>query len=61
MPHQATLQISSHDRRPSRLSQWLADKKIEEAQRMSPEERLRLAFELSDFCLELKLPCSAKH
>ena len=48
-------------RRPSRLSGWLADKKIEEARQMKPEERLLLGLELSDFCLELKHSCSDKH
>jgi hypothetical protein len=47
-------------RRPSRLSGWLASQKIEEARRMTPGERLRLALELSDACLALKLACSAK-
>jgi hypothetical protein len=56
----ATLRIPARGRRPSRLSGWLAGKKIEEARRMKPEERLRLALELSDFCLELKLACCAK-
>lgn len=47
-------------RRPSRLSAWLAGKKIEEARRMTAEERLLLAFELSDFCFALNHPCSEK-
>jgi hypothetical protein len=42
------------------LSGWLASRKIEEARRMTPEERLRLAIELSDACLTLKLACSNK-
>lgn len=42
------------------MSEWLAAKKIKEARRMKPQERLRLALELSDFCLELKLASSAK-
>ncbi|MGH7771811.1 MAG: hypothetical protein ACREQA_06195 [Candidatus Binatia bacterium] len=53
-------QILNLRRRPSRLSGWLTSKKIEEARRMNPEERLLLALELSDFCLELKLACSNK-
>ncbi|MEW6245374.1 MAG: hypothetical protein AB1555_01555 [Nitrospirota bacterium] len=48
-------------RRHSRLSGWLAGQKIEAARRMTPEERLLLALELSDFCFELKRTCSAKH
>jgi len=47
-------------RRPSRLSGWLAEKKIEEARRMKPEQRLLLALELSDLCRELAQACSAK-
>lgn len=58
-PH-APLQTLTRRRRPSRLSGWLASKKIEEARRMTPEERLLLALELSDFCVELQLACSAK-
>ncbi len=53
-------QLINLRRRPSRLSNWLTNKKIEEARRMKPEERLRLALELSDFCHELKLACSAR-
>ena len=47
-------------RRPSRLSGWLTSRKIEEARRMTPGDRLRLSLELSDACLELKLACSDK-
>jgi hypothetical protein len=57
--HRALLTLTRR-RRPSRLSGWLTSKKIEEARRMTPEERLLLALELSDFCLELQLACSAK-
>lgn len=57
--HPSTPTLNLH-RRPSRLSEWLAAKKIKEARRMKPQERLRLALELSDFCLELKLASSAK-
>jgi hypothetical protein len=42
------------------LSGWLTGRKIEEARRMTPGERLRLALELSDACLELKRACSGK-
>ena len=42
------------------MSGWLTSKKIEEARRMTPGERLRLSLELSDACLELKLACSGK-
>ena len=60
MNRQATDRIRIPRRRPSRLSGWLASQKIEEARRMTPEDRLRLALELSDACLELKLACSGK-
>jgi hypothetical protein len=35
-------------RRSSKLSDMLAQKKIDEARRLTPEQRLRVAFELSD-------------
>jgi len=60
MTQQATDHSRIPHRRPSRLSGWLASQKIEEARRMTPEERLRLALELSDVCFELKLACSSK-
>jgi len=60
MDRHPPLQTLTRRRRPSRLSGWLTSKKIEEARRMTPEERLLLALELSDFCLELQLACSAK-
>ena len=60
MNRHLALQTPTRRRRPSRLSGWLTSKKIEEARRMTPEERLLLALELSDFCLELHLACSAK-
>ena len=40
-------------RRPSKLSERLANEKLERARRMTPEERLALALDLSDFCREL--------
>ncbi len=61
MNRHPALQALALRRRPSRLSGWLTSKKIEEARGMSPQERLLLALELSDFCQELKLACSAKH
>lgn len=61
MNRHPSLQTFNLRRRPSRLSGWLTTKKIEEARRMTPEERLLLALELSDFSLELRLACSAKH
>ena len=35
-------------RRPSKLGDMLAQKKIDEARRLTPEQRLRVALELSD-------------
>jgi hypothetical protein len=61
MNRNSALQSLSLRRRPSRLSGWLAGKKIEEARHMKPEDRLLLGLELSDFCLELKHSCSDKH
>lgn len=60
MNRHPTLRTLNLRRRPSRLSGWLSSKKIEEARRMTPEERRLLALELSDVCLELKRSCSAK-
>jgi len=40
-------------RRPSKLSERLTNEKLERARRMTPEVRLMLALELSDFCREL--------
>ena len=45
-------------RRPSRLGEEMARAKIERARRMTPEERLRVAIELSDICLLLKRVCA---
>ena len=47
-------------RRSSRLGDYLAKKKLEDARRMSAEQRLLLALDLSDICLELQRACSAK-
>lgn len=60
MNRHTTGQTRALHRRPSRLSGRLTSQKIEEARRMTPGERLRLALELSDACLELKLACSGK-
>ena len=46
-------------RRRSKLSQQLADEKIERARRQTPEERLTIALSLSDFCYLLNR-CSPK-
>jgi hypothetical protein len=47
-------------RRPSRLGEEMARAKIERARRMTPEERLLLALELSDICLTLQRAGSGK-
>jgi len=60
MTRHTTDQPRAIRRRPSRLSGWLTGRKIEEARRMTPGERLRLSLELSDTCFELKRACSGK-
>lgn len=60
MSRPSPFQDLAQGRRPSRLGRWLAEQKLEEARRMTPEERLLLALELSDFCQELKRACSDK-
>jgi hypothetical protein len=52
--------VLSARRRPSKLSEAMREAKLERTRRMTPEERLELALELSDFCLELKDACSKK-
>lgn len=47
-------------RRPSGLSERLSNEKIERARRMTPEERLKVALHLSDFCRELSRAGSPK-
>lgn len=53
---------TTHDvrRRPSKLSQWLSNEKIEQARSMTPEKRVMVALHLSDFCLDLSHVCSRK-
>ena len=55
-----TYDILSLGRRPSRLGEAMREAKRERARRMTPEERLERALELSDFCLELKDACFKK-
>jgi hypothetical protein len=38
---------------PSELEQFLAERKSQAAKEMTPDERLALALELSDFCYRL--------
>jgi len=45
-------------RRASKLGDEMAHAKIERARRMTPEERLRVAIELSDICLLFKRVCA---
>lgn len=47
-------------RRPSPLGEEMARAKIERARKMTPEERLLLALELSDICLMLQRARSDK-
>lgn len=47
-------------RRPSKLGDGLAKHKIDEARRLTPEQRLLVALELSDVAATLQLACSKK-
>ncbi|MGH7216723.1 MAG: hypothetical protein ACREIG_05760 [Nitrospiraceae bacterium] len=47
-------------RRPSKLGDTLAQKKIDEARRLTPEQRLLIALELSDAAAALHRACSKK-
>jgi hypothetical protein len=47
-------------RRPSRLGDKLAQKKIDEARRLTPEQRLLIALELSDAAAALHRAGSKK-
>lgn len=65
--HQA-LELPSNDRaavnisrRPSKLGDMLAQKKIDEARRLTPDQRLRVALELSDVAAALHRAGSKKH
>jgi hypothetical protein len=60
MKDHTSYDILSVRRRPSQLSEAMREAKLERARRMTPEGRLELALELSDFCLELKDACSKK-
>jgi len=48
-------------RRPSKLGDGLAKHKIDEARRLTPEQRLLIALELSDVAAALQRTCSKKH
>lgn len=47
-------------RRTSSLGEALVEMKFERARSMSPEERLLVALELSDLCMELQRACYVK-
>jgi len=47
-------------RRPSKLGDMLAQQKIDEARRLTPEQRLLVALELSDAAAALHRACSKK-
>jgi hypothetical protein len=51
---------SNASRRSSKLGDMLAQKKIDEARRLTPEQRLRVALELSDAAVALHRACSKK-
>ena len=51
----------NRSRRPSKLGDMLEQKKIDEARRLTPEQRLFVALELSDAAAALKRACSNKH
>jgi len=53
-------QLSS-ERRCSKLGDVLTQKKIDEARRLTPEQRLLLALQLSDAAADLQSACSNKH
>jgi len=50
----------SGSRRPSQLGDRLAKHKIDEARKLTPEQRLLLALELSDAAAALQRACSNK-
>jgi hypothetical protein len=47
-------------RRPSKLGDALDRKKLDEARRLTPQQRLQLALHLSDAAATLRLACSPK-
>lgn len=51
---------SGFSRRRSPLGELLAKRQLDDARRLSPEQRLLLALQLSDVCYELHRACSAK-
>ena len=51
----------SGSRRPSKLGDRLAKHKIDEARRLTAEQRLLIALELSDTAAAIHRACSKKH
>ena len=51
---------SNASRRPSKLGDMLEQRKIDEARRLTPEQRLLIALELSDAAAALHRACSKK-
>ncbi|WP_145976241.1 hypothetical protein [Nitrospira moscoviensis] len=47
-------------RRPSKLGERLTQQKLDGARRLTPEQRLRLALDLSDAAVALRHACSKK-
>ncbi len=56
----SSVAILASSRRASPLGEVLTAMKLERVRHMTPEERLRMALELSDLCRELQRACSAK-
>ncbi len=47
-------------RRKSKLGDWLAKRKINQARTLTPAQRLLIALELSDAAVALRHACSSK-
>jgi hypothetical protein len=60
MKRNASVLSLSGSRRPSKLGDLLAKRKIDEARRLTPEQRLLVALELSDAAAALNRACSKK-
>lgn len=60
MKLKASVSSLSDSRRPSKLGGMLAKRKIEEARRLTPEQRLLVALELSNAAAALHRACSKK-
>lgn len=60
MKRSASVLSLSGSRRPSKLGDRLAKHKIDEARRLTPEQRLLVALDLSDAAAALHRACSKK-